>query len=510
MGRSNSCIARTSRIYGPLGGDNDTAPRGAASADLQKCHDRERVAGAQGILIDVTSMERPPKKPRLHGPDGFQKSKPTSRYKPPESITKFVSAFDSPAPKSPPKKNAAATHDRLRNPFVDADVPNDPEAGPSRLSAPKPLKPSSFAHPPRLAAQKADKSLPALKILKPPVLLPPPAAVAPQTTKTASATPSSLKPTLKHPPARPEKLMSVLKPPPLPIQPSAKSSVTLKALAPPPFPERRPTSPTKPMKTILTTSIALATDPTKEGAGAELLSLFLKQHGHGFTSSTERELQRGVMVSPDKRSRGKDPKFVRYVHVLSAPVSASLDLILAMHRYSGGLAEHFQHRISCTKTDFVLWRRQMEQKLESGTKYAPDMRLRILRVLDVAKVPERSRFARNAVNVGPRAGLALCRLVRRHAIAGADLTLGTYVVVFHFGPTNGGRSDVSSVDRFAEGNDVQVWLPWSKVELVGKKECAELLEVARKLDALTPPRSLLVVSRFCIVVPRPPTPCDLT
>lgn len=260
-------------------------------------------------------MERSAKKPQLQGPDGFQKAKPTSRYKPPESITKFVSAFDDLAPpKSPPRKKqvSVAIHERPRNPFVDLDVPREPEAGPSKPSVPKQQsKPSSSAHPRRIAS--AEKALPPLKVLKPPVFLPPPAP--PHTTKvelaskTAVATLSSLRPTPKLPSAPSEKPRSILKPPPVP---STNPPVLLKHLAPPPLPECRPASPKKPMKTILTTNVAQATDPTKEGASAELLSLFLQQHGHTFTSSTDRELQRGVMMSPDKRSRSKDPKFVRY------------------------------------------------------------------------------------------------------------------------------------------------------------------------------------------------------
>ncbi|KAG8215272.1 hypothetical protein J3R82DRAFT_8828 [Butyriboletus roseoflavus] len=375
--------------------------------------------------LDHICMERSAKKPRLQGPDGFQKAKPTSRYKPPESITKFVSAFD--------------------------DTPSIP-----------------------------NKTLPPLKVLKPPVFLPP-AAAPPRTTKveltSKTAVPSlnSLRPPPKLPSVPSEKPRSILKPPPVPIPSSTKPPVPLKPLAPPPpLPEHHSASPKKHMKTILTTNVAQATDPTKEGASAELLSLFLQQHGHSFTSSTDRELQRGVMVSPDKHSRGKDPKFVR-----------------------GGLAERFQHRISCAKTDFTLWRRQMEQKIESGSKFASDMQLRILKVLDVAKVSERSRFA-----AGPRSGLAFCRLTRRHQFTSGDLTLGTYVVLFNFAPTNGGRSAVSSADRFEEGNDVMVWLPWQKVELAGVEGSVRLLEMFRALDVLTPPHSLLVVSRFCVVAPR--------
>jgi len=225
------------------------------------------------------------------------------------------------------------------------------------------------------------------------------------------------------------------------------------------------------MKTIRTTTVAQATDPTKQGTGAELLSIFLQQHGHTFTSPTERERQRGVMVSPDKRSRTHDPKFVR-----------------------GGLAERVRHRMACVETDLVLWRRQVEQQRASGTAVASDMALRILRVLDVAHVPERARTA------GPRAGLALCRLTRRHKLMSGDLTLGTYVVLFRFGATQEGRSAVNSVERFEQGNEVMVWLPWHKVELVGVEGCAGLLERVRALDTLTPPHSLLVVSRFCLNV----------
>ena len=147
----------------------------------------------------------------------------------------------------------------------------------------------------------------------------------------------------------------------------------------------------------------------------------------------------------------------------------------------------------------------MEQKIESGARFGSDMQLRVMKVLDVAKVSERSRFM-----AGPRSGLALCRLTRRHPLTSGDLTLGTYVVVFSFGPTNGGRSVVSSADRLQEGNDVMVWLPWHKVELVGAEGCAGLLEMFRTLDALTPPHSLLVVSKFYIAAPRPPRECDLT
>ncbi|KAF9238383.1 hypothetical protein BU15DRAFT_75316 [Melanogaster broomeanus] len=422
---------------------------------------------------------RPAKRPRLHGPDGFQK--PKSTYKPPESITKFVSTFDAHTPRrdappspikpvgqpsTPPNRKPASrpNRDRPQNSFVGLDMPKEAQAGPSRVPISKRrLKPTSFAHPPH-APSKEGKLVTPLKVLKPPVLMHP----APSRALEANSI-TALQPALQPPTTTSDKPRSILKPPPMPIASSSKLTAPLKPLAPPPILPHRPASPQKNMKTILNTTVARATAPTKDGAGAELLSLFLQQHGHSFTSSTDRELQRGVAVSPDKRSRGKDPKFVR-----------------------GGLAERAQHRMSCAKTDFVLWKRQMEQKVESGSKCPSDMKLRILKVLHVAKAPERPR----SIPV-PRSGLALCRLTSRHKFASEDLTLGTYVVLFNFTSSQGGGSAVSSADWFEEGRYVTAWMPWKKVDLVGVG-WAGLLEVFAALDALNPPHSLLVVSRFCV------------
>jgi len=60
---------------------------------------------------------------------------------------------------------------------------------------------------------------------------------------------------------------------------------------------------------------SFATDPTKDGAGAELLSIFLQQHGHSFVSPFECEMQRGIGLSPRKNKSAKG-KFRRYVSKL--------------------------------------------------------------------------------------------------------------------------------------------------------------------------------------------------
>ncbi|KIK93760.1 hypothetical protein PAXRUDRAFT_494334 [Paxillus rubicundulus Ve08.2h10] len=439
-------------------------------------------------------MERPTKKPRLRGPDGFQR--PKSTYKPPESITNFVSAFDTPRrdvppsislskpnapPKNPPKSPLASRtdHERPQNPFVvlGLDVPKRKETCPSKPPISKQqLEPVSFAHPPRTLKNEG-KSMLRLKVLKPPILIPPAAPSQVSETKLphmATTSITTLQPALKPPSAPSKKPRSILKPPPMPIASSSKHTGAFKPLAPPPLLVLGPASPQKNMKTILTTNIARIIDPTKEGGGAELLSLFLQQHGHNFTSSVDRELQRGVMLSPDKRSRGKDLKFVR-----------------------GGLAERAQHQISCAKTDFALWKRQMERKVEFGSKFPSDMRLRMLKILHVSKAPERPR----SIPV-PRYGLALCRLTSQHKLASGDLTLGTYVVLFNFAPTHGASSAISSAELFEENMDVMAWMPWQKVDLAGIESGTGLLEVFATLDALNPPHSLLVMSRFCFLAPK--------
>jgi hypothetical protein len=92
--------------------------------------------------------------------------------------------------------------------------------------------------------------------------------------------------------------------PPIPTKPS----VSLKPLAPPVL--QTNASPKKEMKTIFTTRVARATDPMTDGGHAELLSIFL-QDQRTLTTSYDRELHRGILSSPEKGDRGKNPKFLR-------------------------------------------------------------------------------------------------------------------------------------------------------------------------------------------------------
>lgn len=433
------------------------------------------------LNFDLTStyeMERPTKRPR---PDGFEK--PRSAYKPPETINTFISTSAKPTSRDSKKPALKTTRVELpQNQFGNVV----PEESKPRVSSRR-LNTAALGHR-SLQVGSDEKERVALKHLKSPVL----AHVVPVEDKPpakASTSIMSLQP-MMPPPTTPEKPKSVRKPPPFP----KKSVVPLKplALAPPALPQL-PVPPQKTMKTILTTSVAQAIDPTKEGTGAELLALFLQQHGHDFTSSVDRDLYRGIMLSPDKRSRGKHTKFIRQV---SFPTRQH-DLLIAPY-FRGGLAERAQQHISCEQTDFVLWRRQVEQKIESGMKIASDVQLHILRILHVLRSPEKPHSAPVT-----RCALAICRIKRQHKFAASELTAGVCLVLFTFPPTHGSVSAISSPQQFGEDRDVSVWMPWQKIDVSDVGD-GEIQGIVSGLDDLGPPRILLVVSRFYVLVPKQP------
>ncbi|KAG0707211.1 hypothetical protein DFH29DRAFT_797210, partial [Suillus ampliporus] len=249
---------------------------------------------------------------------------------------------------------------------------------------------------------------------------------------------------------------SILKPPPLALPQPTTKAVILKPLALPsfaPFSSKKSSLDMKPISSF-------ATNPTKDGAGAELLSLFLQQHGHNFISPFEREIQRGIGLSPRKNKNAKG-KFIR-----------------------GGMAARAQHLVSGTKTDYTLWCLQLKQKLSSasGSALIPscDLRLRILRVLPLPiKTPTPTRVH-----------LAVCRVSSRHRSANiGDLRDQCYVVLF--------PRVVEPTRNFEEGKDVLVWMPWFKAMLssVVPKEILGSLSV----EPLMPPRSVIIVPRWHIM-----------
>lgn len=427
------------------------------------------------------SSIRPAKRLRLQGPDGFQVTKNISKpaYKPPPP---FVSAFDPPkagpstkvsVDKQEKSKDSTCVRERPHNPFT-AEPPDFGETSLGREANLKGKGKETSIRPagnhkrpnPFITASNAGADTSRVPIVK--------------RLTTASSKLTSVHPHISHQkphsaplrPLRPLKppsfvidapantscpkprSFSILKPPPRP-QPTTKA-IVLKPLAPPsfaPFPPKKSSTNMKPISSF-------AINPTKDGAGAELLSLFLQQHGHNFVTPFEREIQRGIGLSPRKNKSAKG-KFVR-----------------------GGLAARAQHLISGTKTDHTLWCLQLKQKISSASPSAPtlscDLRLHILRVLPLpTKTPTPTLVH-----------IAICRISSRHRSANiTDLRDQCYVVLFpHFAEPS---------RNFEEGRDVLAWMPWYKAMLstVVPREVLGSLSV----EPLMPPRNVIIVPRWHIM-----------
>ncbi|OAX40764.1 hypothetical protein K503DRAFT_855135 [Rhizopogon vinicolor AM-OR11-026] len=423
------------------------------------------------------SSGRPVKRPRLKGPDGFLVMKKPA-YK---SSPTFVSSFDAvPIPSTEDdqrdKPNNLAHVRSLRRqerpqiPFTTerpdfGDTSLGREAkGEEKASSVRPAEYHQRLEKSATLANNIEPERSRVPILKRPNIDPSKSAsvhIAPLRQKPPSAPFRPLKPPSFVVSASVDAWsstkplsFSVLKPPPLP-QPSTKA-ISLKPLAPPTFDPSFLKKPTTNMKAIS----SFATDPTKDGAGAELLSLFLQQHGHSFIPPLEREMQRGIGLSPRKNKDNKG-KFKR-----------------------GGLADRAQYLISCSKTDYTLWHRQLEQTLSSVSPAAPpppyDMRFRILRVIPLP----------TKTSTPTSMHLAVCRISSRKKLASVgDLTDQCYAVLF---PHLSGPSR-----NFEEGMDVLAWKPWFKVVIasVVPREALESLSV----EPLMPPRSVVIAPRWHVM-----------
>lgn len=171
--------------------------------------------------------------------------------------------------------------------------------------------------------------------------------------------------------------------------------------------------------------------------------------------------------------------------------------LLITSRRRGGLAERVQQHISCEQTDFVLWKRQVEQKVEWGMKITSDIQLHILRILHVLRTPEKSHSVPFT-----RCASAICRITNRHKVIAGELVTGTYLVLFNFPPPHGNGSVISSPQQFGEGRDIFVWMPWQTIDVSDAGD-AEIQRVFSQYDDLTS-HSLLVVSRFYVLAPKQP------
>ncbi|KAG1801012.1 uncharacterized protein HD556DRAFT_1304963 [Suillus plorans] len=445
---------------------------------------------------NMESSNRPTKRPRLQGPDGFQVTKNISKpaYKPPPP---FVSSFDSPKAgpstkvpddKQEKSKDSSRVRERPQNRFTAAlpdfgDISLGREANLKGKEKETSVRPAgNFKRPnPFITASNAGADPSRVRLTMAPsesasVHLPPISRPKPHSAPLRPLQPLKLPSFVISPPenASSSKPLSILKPPPRPQLTS--KAIVLKPLAPPnfaPFAEKKSLTSLKPISSF-------AINPTKDGAGAELLSLFLQQHGHNFVTPFEREIQRGIGLSPRKNKSAKG-KFVRYVRVLRDHWSIGIE---TRWYNSGGMAARAQHLISGTKTDYTLWCLQLKQKLSSAPPAAPtlscDLLLRILRVLPL---PTKTATP-------TRVHLATCRISSRHRFANiTDLRDQCYVVLF--------PHVVEPSRNFEEGRDVLAWMPWYKVMLstIVPREILGSLSV----EPLMPPRSVIIVPRWHIM-----------
>ncbi|THH06204.1 hypothetical protein EW146_g9689 [Bondarzewia mesenterica] len=107
----------------------------------------------------------------------------------------------------------------------------------------------------------------------------------------------------------------------------------------------------------------LVTDIRSEGGTAEVLGLFLQQHGTGYTSVGDRELSRGLELSPQKAGGSGGAKGPRYL--------------------SGGLAERSSRTIHQYQMSSSLWYKETSRHGISIRHSSPDLKMRIHRVLNI-------------------------------------------------------------------------------------------------------------------------------
>ncbi|THH18704.1 hypothetical protein EW146_g2321 [Bondarzewia mesenterica] len=208
---------------------------------------------------------------------------------------------------------------------------------------------------------------------------------------------------------------------PLPIAPPFPKSLTSKG------------APSKPLKSISKTRIALATDIRSEGGTAEVLGLFLQQHGTGYTSVGDRELARGLEVSPQKAWGSGGAKGPRYL--------------------SGGLAERASRTIHRYQMSSSLWYKEASRRGISIRHSSPDLKMRIHRVLNIV-------YSAGRTKTNVRSCLAVCRVLDKRGQEGDKM-----LVLFALPHPSGGEVKRLEESELGIGRDVCVWKPWHTVSL---------------------------------------------
>ncbi|KAI0069966.1 hypothetical protein K474DRAFT_1702422 [Panus rudis PR-1116 ss-1] len=237
--------------------------------------------------------------------------------------------------------------------------------------------------------------------------------------------------------------LTSLIPPPLPTDVSlstSKSKRNLRPLSKLPKPVL-PTRDLSKMKTITTTRVALLTNPMTEDGAMNLFAIYAAEHAHEYIRPTDREVQRGLLQSPEKASKKGKQKYI-----------------------PGGLAYAARNIIHTSRNGLTLFKTQQRLQLERHRGLFPHLRLRIKHIFyatpphkqphALSSRPPIHTIARTKVefkNAKELRGRTESRAIQQ----GQEL-----IVLFRMDPPNGDPPEPLNLDQ-----EVWVWRPWICMEV---------------------------------------------
>jgi hypothetical protein len=160
------------------------------------------------------------------------------------------------------------------------------------------------------------------------------------------------------------------------------------------------------------------------------------------------------------------------------PLSSFVITISCMAR--NGLAARASSLFSQTHTSLALWQKEIENVLSSSgstsRRLTPDLRLRIVKILDV---PVGSGSRRSGTST-TSPGLAICRVLstssrHKHTLPGKKEDK-THLVILSFPTTAPPRTNTlhaRNPEDFAVGREVCVWEPWQEISLSSSSPAAD-------------------------------------
>ncbi|KAH8091847.1 hypothetical protein BXZ70DRAFT_952611 [Cristinia sonorae] len=400
---------------------------------------------------------RPTKRPR-HEPDGFASpTKPTQ----PVRLPAFTSGFDpgSDQPTSKPTTSRRSSPKRPRS-----------IQQPSSRSSPANRPVKKLVAPLHPFVPDVDSPLTAPSTPR----RPPPHPPVPFHRIRPHETPQRKKPVKREPPVSLKTIRHLALPDP---QPSRE----LQPCKPPPVPAAKPL-PVQRAQPISKTRVAQNMNPMSEDGASELFALALQGKTVEdvdldvvWVTREEKELARGLIVSPEKAAKARGKGSSKYI--------------------SGGLAENALRLFAASQTSVRLW-----DARHSNNHKKPDLRVRVLAVLHTSASP--SLNTRSPAALHPLTTLARC-----HVLASADPQyaprLKTKVIMIPFGTPQQepemlqtevcvlfrvDRYDLTGgvplAKRIREGVEVGVWERWMTVPVEMLGGLGEGENVVRKKEVL--------------------------